>query len=561
MSYVSLFKSIPELLSQPIGIAAIASLGIHGAIAMIVPLMPMDSSKPKDTASSKTVGLLELSQADQSRLPQSTPQIGLQQLPPIAPLSAPNFNAQTLLPPVAPAPSSQLILPPLPASSNNYRVSSLPTRQSLRMIPNSSLGFDASKFDSSKFTTIPKFSRSAPSVNVSDTKYEAPKPLAVNRLPELQSQKIPDNNLKKPLAVNRLPQLQSQQIPDEILQNAQSPNLSDTSLITTAQRNAAIPQMAQSVNDASRIAQNPLINSLKQAPRAGDSLTLIRGTMSQAPDLSAKGTQLALAQLDSYANLRKEVQQQYPNAEQKPVIRQTLPTKKPNLEGAVLGVLVVDPDGKVLDIKFQDKLVSPELKSEAREYFNKQSPKGDKRISSYPFNLSFQNNISNTTGTTQLSAPGINNNQPTLKPFPELRIRNNQPASSSTGTLKPLAVPGVNGNQPEFSPIAAPKPLSELRIRNNQPASLPTGTLKPLSATGVNSNQPTPSPAVTSKPFPELQIRNNQLRPSSAATISEPLVLPRVNKSQPTVSAESDGKLVEQLREVKEKREKFNLEK
>ncbi|HYX18887.1 MAG TPA: hypothetical protein VE944_31860 [Nostoc sp.] len=544
MSYVSLFRNIPELLSQPIGIAAIASLGIHGAIAMIVPLMPMDSSKPKDTASSKTVGLLELSQADQSRLPQSTPQVGLQQLPPIAPLSAPNFSAQTLLPPVAPAPSSQLVLPPLPASSNNYRVSSLPTRQSLRMIPSGNLGFDASKFDSSKFNnspkfnTSPKFSPSASPVNVSESKYEAPQPLAVNRLPELQSQKIPD----------------------DILQNTQSPNLPGTSPITTAQGNTT-PQIAQSVNDGSRIAQNPLINSLKQAPRAGDSLNLIRGTASQAPDLSAKGTQLAIAQLDSYANLRKEVQQQYPGAEQKSVIRQTLPTKKPNLEGAVLGVLVVDPDGKVLDIKFQDKLVSPELKSEAREYFNKQSPKGDKQISSYPFNLNFQNNISNTTGATQLSAPGINNNQLTPKPFPELRIRNNQPTPSSTGTLKPLAAPRVNGNQPEFSPTAAPKPLSELRIRNNQPASLPTGTLKPLSAPGVNSNQPTPSSAVTSKPFSELQIRNNQLTPSSAVTTSEPLMLPRINKSQPTPSAESDGKLVERLREVKENRQKSNPEK
>ncbi len=523
MSYVSLLKNIPEILSQPIGIAAIASIGIHGAIAMIVPLMPMDSNKPKDTASSKTVGLLELSQADQSRLPQSTPQVGLQQLPPIAPLSAPNFSAQTLLPPVAPAPSSQLVLPPLPASSNNYRVSSLPTRQSLRMIPSNNLRFDASKFDSSKFNnspkfnTSPKFSPATSPVNVSESKYEAPQPLAVNRLPELQSQKIPD----------------------DILQNTQSPNLPGTSPITTAQVNT-IPQMAQSVNNGSRIAQNPLITSLKQAPRAGDSLTLIRGTASQAPDLSAKGTQLAIAQLDSYANLRKEVQQQYPNAEQKPVIRQTLPTKKPNLEGAVLGVLVVDADGKVLDIKFQDKLVSPELKSEAREYFNKQSPKGDKRISSYPFNLSFQNNISNTTGTTQLSAPGINNNQLTPKPFPELRIRNNQPA---------------------FSPTAAPRPLSELPIRNNQPASFSPGTLKPLSATGVNSNQPTTSPAVTSEPFPELHIRNNKFMPSSAVTTSESLLLPRVNKNQLTPSTESDGKLIEQLRELKENRQMSNPDK
>ncbi|MEW6499708.1 MAG: hypothetical protein AB1589_45670, partial [Cyanobacteriota bacterium] len=272
MSYVSLFKNIPEILSQPIGIAAIASLGIHGAIAMIVPLMPMDSSKPKDTASLKTVGLLELSQADQSRLPQSTPQVGLQQLPPIAPLSAPNFNAQSVLPPLAPAPSSQLVLPPLPPSSNSYRVSSLPTRQSLRMIPSNNLRFDASKFDSSKFNTSPKFSPSVPRVNASDTKYEPPKPLAVNRLPELQSQKIPD----------------------EILQNAQPPNLSDTSPITTAQGNTT-SQMTQSINDASRSSQNQLINSLKQATRAGDSLTVIRATTPQASDLSAKGTELAIA--------------------------------------------------------------------------------------------------------------------------------------------------------------------------------------------------------------------------------------------------------------------------
>ncbi|MFS0513437.1 hypothetical protein ACEYW6_01675 [Nostoc sp. UIC 10607] len=544
MSYVSLFKNIPEILSQPIGIAAIASLGIHGAIAMIVPLMPMDSSKPRDTESSKTVGLLELSQADQSRLPQSTPQVGLQQLPPIAPLSAPNFSAQTGLAPLAPPPSSQLVMPPLPASLNNYRVSSLPTRQSLRMIPSDNLRFDASKFDSSKFNNSAKFSPSVPRVNVTDTKYEAPQPLAINRLPELQSQKIPD----------------------DILQNTQPPNLSDTSPITTAQGNTT-PQMTQAGNDASRIAQNPLINSLKQTPRTGDSLTLIRDTTLKTPDSSVKGTELAIAQLDSYANLRKEVQQQYPNAEQKPVIRQTLPTDKPNLEGSVMGVLVVDPDGKVLDIKFQDKLVSRELQLEAREYFNKQSPKGDKQISSYPFNLRFQNSTSNSTGTTQLSAPGINNNQltpspaATSKPFPELRIRNNQSTPSSTGTLKPLTAPGVNGNQPELSPAATPKPLSELRIRNNQPASLPTGTLKPLTAPGVNSNQPTPSPAVTSKPFSELQIRNNQLTPSSTATTPEPLVLPRVNKTQPTPSTESDGKLVERLREVKENRQKSNPEK
>jgi hypothetical protein len=522
MSYVSLLKNIPEILSQPIGIAAIASLGIHGAIAMIVPLMPMESNKPKEAAS-KTVGLLELSQADQNRLPQTTPKIGLQQLPPIAPLSAPNFITQPGLTPLAPPPSSQLVLPPLPPSSNNYRVSSLPPRQSLRMIRSDNLRFNASNIDSSKYNNSPKFSSVVPRVNDSTTKYEPTKPLDINRLPELQSQKIPD----------------------DLLQNPQPPSLSDSNPIATAQGNTT-SQMMQPVNNTSTIRQNPLIASLKQSPSNGNTLIGSRVNTPQTNNLSVKGTQQAIAQLDSYANLRKEVQQQYPNAEQKPVIRQTLPTDKSNLQGAVLGVLVVDPDGKVLDIKFQDKLVSPELQSKAREYFNKQSPKGDKQISSYPFNLVFQNNTSNTTGTTQepksslLSPPRTNNNQliPSPAALPDLQIRNNQPTSSPTGTLKPL---------------------SKLRIRNNQPT-LPTGNLKPLFTPGVNNNQPTPSPAVTSKPLSELRIRNNQPTPSSAGTL-KPLLVPTGNKSQLTPSAESDGKLVEQLREVKENRQKSNPEK
>ncbi|MHC5770320.1 MAG: hypothetical protein ACYTXI_32865 [Nostoc sp.] len=491
MSYVSLLKNIPEILSQPIGIAAIASLGIHGAIAMIVPLMPMESNKPKETASSKTVGLLELSQADQNRLPQSTPQIGLQQLPPVAPLAGSNFSLQPGLTPLAPSPSSQMVLPPLPASSNNYRVSSLPTRQSLRMIPSDNLRFDASKFDSSKFNTSARFSQAVPRVNVNESvaKYESPKPLAVNRLPELQSQ----------------------QIPADMLRNAQPPILSETTPLATAQVNPTSQPMTQPIpNASSTIAQNPLINSLKQAPRNGDTLIGTRGSTLQTADLSAKGTQQAIAQLDSYANLRKEVQQQYPNAEQKPVIRQTLSTDKSNLEGAVLGVLIVDPDGKVLDIKFQDKLISPELQLKARQYFNKQSPKGDKQISSYPFNLRFQNSTSNITGTTQEQKPSS------------------------------LSAPGINNNQITPSPAATFKPLPDLQIKNNPPTSSPTGTLKPLS---------------------ELQIKNNQPTPSSAATTSQPLLLPKINQGQSTSAAESDKKLVERLREVKENRQKSNPEK
>ncbi|MFN6518691.1 MAG: hypothetical protein RMY29_029955 [Nostoc sp. CreGUA01] len=549
MSYVSLLKNIPEVISQPIGIAAIASVGIHGAIAMIVPLMPIDSSKPKETASSKTVGLMELSQADQGRLPQSTPQVGLQQLPPIAAVSPPNFSAQSVLPPLASPPTSQLVLPPLPPSANSYRVSSVPTRQSLRMIPNYNLGFDASKFDSSKFNNTPKFSSSvppAPRFNENALKNEPP----------------------TPLPVNRLPQLQSQNIPDDLLQNAQSQNLPNTSPITTAQGNPT-PQITQPSIDGSKISQNLLVNSLKQG--RGNSNTLIGTTVStpQARDLSPKGTQQAIAQLESYDTLRKQVEQEYPNAEQKPVIRQTVATDKPNIEGAVLGVLVIDPDGKVLDIKFQDKSLSPELRTKAREYFSKQSPKGDKKVSSYPFNLVFQNNGSNTIGATQdqkpfpLLAPASNGNQltpsaPTSKPFSEAPIRTNQPASSPASTLKPLVAPGVNNN----SPTGNTKPLSEVLIRNNQPASSPTGNPKPLVLPKVNTNQNQPLPTNSSQPSSAVQIKNNQpTSPPAASTSSEPLLAPRVNKNQPTPTPETEQELLQQLRQLKNNRQKSNLEK
>jgi hypothetical protein len=509
MSYVSLLKNIPDILSQPIGIAAIASIGIHGAIALIVPLMPVDSSKPTEAA--KTVGLLELSPSDQARLPQNpnTPQVALQQqLPQTGQVSPPNFSAQTVLPPLPPPASSQFTLPPLPQSLNNYRVSSLPTKQSVRMIPRANLGFNTAGFNASG-----KFSSSAvPRLSDSDIKYEASKPLPVNKLPELQSQKIPD----------------------DILRNTQYPNLSESNS-TTAQGNPSL-QTTQS-GDVSQIPQNqqqvaPIGQPLQGADNlalAGQSLPQLKpGTMPNTPELPSKAIEQAIAQVNSYEDLRKIVRQEYPNAEEKAVIRDTIPTDKPNLQGTVLGVLVVDPDGKVLDIKFQNKLIAPELQLKAREYFNTQLPKREKQTSSYPFRLSFQNN-NNTAGTTE----------GTPKPLSELRNRTNQ--------LAPL-------------PAANPKPLPELRNRTNQPTPSSIATPKPLSELRNRTNQLAPLPAANPKPLLELRKRTNQLAPSSTGTL-KPLSVPRVNNNQPALSAESDQKLLEKLRTLKENRQKSEQEK
>jgi hypothetical protein len=88
------------------------------------------------------------------------------------------------------------------------------------------------------------------------------------------------------------------------------------------------------------------------------------------------------------------------------------------MEGLVFGRLVVDPDGKVLDIKFQDQSLSPQLQSQTREFFNANPPKGKQNISSYPFQLSFKlfNNTSESSPKTSSNAENLPQTQVTQEP-------------------------------------------------------------------------------------------------------------------------------------------------
>ncbi len=468
MTYVSFLKNIPEILGQPTGIAAIASLGIHGAIALIVPLMPVNSSQPKELTAPKTVGILELSQADQNRLPQTpgtAPQVALQpQLPsqsqlPLQPQLPsqqqfsqqlpPNLDAQTTVLPPLPLPAyTQPILPPIVTRPDNYRIASspreqsLPKEQSLQVVPKEDFRFDTSGFNAAdqKFTKLPS-------------------------VPRFNEKEVEIATASKPLPVDKLPALNSAKLPRDLL-NAPSP-----SPVKTPTTSNIVPQTTLPGNDASKLAQNrPLVAPVRKTPTVGDDLILARenipqlqrGSTPQMPELPTNTNQQALiAQVNSYEDLRKALQQQYPNSEEKAVIRDSISINKPGLEGTVLGFLVVDPEGKVLDIKFQDKSLSPNLKSKAREYFNTKAPKGDKQTNRYPFSLRFQNSTDNTAEATQ-------------KPIPTLVLP------------KPSSTPGVT-NEP--TPAAAVKPLPALRLRNDQPAPKPAVTTKPLSTPEANSTQ------------------------------------------------------------------------
>jgi hypothetical protein len=103
MSYLSFIKNLPEKLTQPPLIAALASVGIHGVLAMTLPSLSA-SSKPEEQKPRGTVKVVELTPAEQSRIPQLAP----------PPVSLPPIPNQTQLLPPLPPPSS--VLPPIPSS-------------------------------------------------------------------------------------------------------------------------------------------------------------------------------------------------------------------------------------------------------------------------------------------------------------------------------------------------------------------------------------------------------------------------------------------------------------
>ena len=392
MSYVSLLKNIPEIFSQPTGIAAIASLGIHGAIALIVPLMPVNSSQSSKTDSPKAVGLMELSTADQSRLPQppSTSPVALQQSKLPLQQQLPGANASgplTNYPALQPEISNQTILPAIPSSPSNYNLSYLPSKQSIERLTRNDLQTAMSRL-SARSTYTPSTSSTSPFVNNLDQRIKETGSLGINRLPELR---------------------QNNEIPGEPLIN---PSAEPIDIGSTTTAGISAPQTVESENNAVKI------------PQDGEKIALVDNSQGQSPEIitnesESKGqrSEQLLAKLNSYNNLRQNIRQEYPNIKEKGVIRETISTDTPEMEGTVVGTLVVDSDGKVLDIKFQAGTESPKLQSKVREFFSANPPQADKQlISSYPFQLKFQNNP-NSAGVSSKIQPSATPNTENEKVF------------------------------------------------------------------------------------------------------------------------------------------------
>jgi len=564
MSYVSLLKNIPDILSQPAGIAAIASVGIHGAIAFILPLMPVDSSKStKQVSSNKPVGLVQLSQADQNRLPQipGTSQVALK---PQVPL--PNFATQptqlATLPPALSS-SSQMMLPPIPKTPNNYPIASVPKGQSLRIVPQTKGNF---QIDTSGFNASKRTAQSFPRFDSNDVKIaRSSEALSVNRLPQVQpDSKIPEGIANTPPLVNS-----SEAMPSTPISEATS-----------------TPESMPMGNDVPKTAtpNQDLITPVGETPKPGDNLTLAGANLPQWQQSSSSIPELPLATQKAYtvsaatqeltnktttfAEQFVKVKQQYPNIETKQPI--SLAIDKAGLDRRVEVGLVVNPDGKnVESVEFLDNSVSSESKTAIREYlrdyFQKNPAQANGKPKYYTFsvspNLSPKNNVGNSSQTTPQILPTLAP-QATVKPLSGLRITSKQPLTTiPQAPQKPLPELPAGGKQPLLLPQFN-KPQSSTQVRKNQ--TLPVLEPNQQQLTQVQTSiQPSPMTQVNKQQLLGARIRNSEPSPTSKPEVTaKPSLAPQIssNQTSPTTTKPSQ-KLLQQLRELREQRETSNQEK
>lgn len=567
MSYVSLLKNIPDILSQPAGIAAIASVGIHGAIAFILPLMPVDSSKStKQVSSTKPVGLVELSQADQNRLPQipGTSQVALK---PQVPL--PNFATQptqlATLPPALSS-SSQVILPPIPKTPNNYSIASVPKGQSLRIIPQTKGNF---QIDTSGFNASKKTAQSFPRFDKNDVKIaRSSEPLSVDKLPELQADnKIPEGIPNTPPLVNS----------------------SESMPYTATSEATSTPESMSVGNDVPKVAtpNQDLITPVGELGLSGENLTLAATSLpqwqqssssipeflsgSKKPYTVSAATQELTNKTTTLAEQFVKVKEQYPNIETKQPI--SLAIDKAGLERRVEVGLVVNPDGKKVEsVEFFDNSISSESKIAIRQYLREYLEKNPAQANGKPKYYTF------SVSPNLLPLQDADSSSQTTPVLPTSPI-NQTSLRAPTATVKPLSRLGITSKQPETIPQAPEKPLPELQTGGKQPLLLPQFN-KPQSSTQVRKNQtlpvlqpneqqlsqvqsniqPSPLGQVNKQQLLGARIRNSQPSPTPEAT-AKPSFAPEISSNQTSSPAKPSQKLLQQLRELREQRESSNQEK
>lgn len=428
MSYVSLFKTLPETLGSSTSLAAIASLGIHGLLLAILPVLPFES-KPSEPPQ-RTVGLVELTPAEQSRLPQvatsdvtlppfATQQSPLPPLPPpppiqtgvfpsqpfpqsfqIAPNKAISGNSQGAssqtktftVPPLTrnssaptriainnptpgqsqqqPLRSGELLPPPRRSNWRQPRVSGLPSTRGL-----TAQGFDLSSFPPSPpITSLPSPPPLVPENPI------PPQNISPPQNQPAQNQSVATNQ-QPPIPARRSPQ-GFERTKRELL--ARRDQIARSRATSPASQNTAEPSRQK--------LETALQQRLRSQPQSN-------------PTTSATTAQ-AIQQLDDYKAQQQKVQADNPKVIRKKPVRQSITTCDRALDGGVAYInAVVNPQGKIVS--------GPDLYSKTGTIDTQQAMalvrsyafSGNSDTTSYDFAIAFKYNTGNCSEPTTQSAP------------------------------------------------------------------------------------------------------------------------------------------------------------
>lgn len=409
MSYSSLIQSVPEAWRSSSGLAALASLGIHGLILVSLPFMSLNSP---DDQLPQTVGIVTLTPEEQSRLPQVVPQgvtqttipptTGQSDLPPLPPSE--QAVQSEILPPLPPTPSYLPPPPPINTPTYQYPISnSLPSSQVPTPIPLPPPPENRS-FSQDPFSQLPP---PEPNQTIKNQQVAPPNVVPPATLPsttglkksefatankpnlippntnQTQNQATNNRTNQQPLTPAALPERAKQELiarRNAIIRERSANKITSNS----NQRLAAVLQRRrQTASDRTSFNSNQRLAAVLQQRRQTASsdqrlaAALQRRVQQQngsTPNQLSRATRQTIAQINAFKEQQQRTLQAFPTAAIQRPIRYKIKTCNKQLDGGVaILAAVVNPKGKIVSgpdllSKNSSAAVSQAAKSFVKEY-------------------------------------------------------------------------------------------------------------------------------------------------------------------------------------------------
>jgi len=464
------------------GIAVLASLGIHGLLWAVLPGLTINSQTDK-APSQRTIGLVNLSPQEQSRLPQvlapldnTLPSFASQQteLPPLPP--APPYQT-SVMPPVQLSPGStpiynttpsqnfappppiiQGVLPPPP----NTSFPPIPEANQSNSYPGAPLIPQTQPFVLPKNTGLPNTPLTADRTLPSDDDIATATPPPLQNPPPQTPANL--NTPTPSVTANKLPDRGKQELlaMRDSMRNNFPPGAATPPPNT---RSMSRQEIAAALRGQSR--SNSIIPPNTRSMSRQEIAAALRGQTRNPSYEPSEDTKTALDNIEKFKRQQAIVQAQNPDAVTKPPIRRKLTTCDRTIDGdvAVVGV-VVNPEGKRLS---EPNLITKNGKPDivqAQNYVRNYEFAKTGKTTNYNFRLEFDYRASKCAQAKPIPSPTTPRPTPTSTPLP-------------TTTNTPQSTPLPTQNLPKRTPTPSPDSVSPT----------PEATIAPQTAPSPSDSQ------------------------------------------------------------------------